>query len=175
MKTLLALAAAALIFAPGQAAAQGAPRQNASATLGGKTVSISYTGPSVRGRKVFSPEGPIAKDGTYPVWRAGADSATALHTDTDLEIGGLKVPKGDYTLYVNLKDVNNWELIVNKQTGQWGLTYNAAQDLGRVKMTMAKPAALVETLKYTISASGTTGKITLEWENYSASVNIAAK
>ncbi|HXJ37970.1 MAG TPA: DUF2911 domain-containing protein [Bryobacteraceae bacterium] len=173
MKPLLALAAA-LILAPGPAAAQ-APRQLAKATLGGKAVSISYTGPSVRGRKVFSPEGPIAKDGTYPVWRAGADSATSLHTETDLDIGGLKVPKGDYTLFVNLKDVNNWELIVNKQTGQWGLTYNAAQDLGRVKMTMAKPAAPVETLKYTITASGGTGKLTLEWENYSASVNIAAK
>jgi len=174
MKTLLALAAAALIFAPGEATAQ-APRQNVSATIGGKTVSISYTGPSVRGRKVFGPEGPIAKDGTYPVWRAGADSATSLHTETDLDINGLKVPKGDYTLFVNLKDVNNWELIVNKQTGQWGLTYSAAQDLGRVKMTMAKPAAPVETLKYTITASGNTGKITLEWENHSASVNIAAK
>jgi hypothetical protein len=174
MKTLLALAAAVFFAAPGPVAAQ-APRQTASATLGGKTVSISYTGPSVRGRKVFSAEGPIAKDGTYPVWRAGADSATALHTEADLEINGLKVPKGDYTLFVNLKDVNNWELIVNKQTGQWGLTYSAAQDLGRVKMTMAKPAAPVETLKYTLTGSGNTGKLTLEWENYSASVNVTAK
>jgi hypothetical protein len=174
MKTLFSLAAAALLLLPGSVAAQ-APRQNASATIGGKTVSISYTGPSVRGRKVFTAAGPIAKDPNYPVWRAGADSSTTLHTETDLTIGGLSVPKGDYSLYVNLKDVENWELIINKQTGQWGLTYNPAQDLGRVKMKMSKPSSPVETLKYTITASGNTGKITLEWENYSASVDIAAK
>jgi hypothetical protein len=174
MKTLLSIAAAALILLPGNVAAQ-AKRENATATIGGKTVSISYTGPSVRGRKVFTPAGPIAKDPNYPVWRAGADTSTTLHTETDLTIGGLAVPKGDYALYVNLKDVENWELIINKQTGQWGLTYDQAQDLGRVKMKMAKPAAPVEVLKYTITGSGKTGKITLEWENYSGSVDIAAK
>ena len=175
MKTLLALATAALILLPGQAAAQGGRIIEKGALAGKDALSINYSAPMVKGRKVFSAEGPIAKDPNYPVWRAGANSATALHTEMDLDIGGLTVPKGDYTLYVNLKDVNNWELIINKQTGQWGLTYSAAQDLGRVKMTMAKPAASVEALKYTISAAGKTGKITLEWENYSASVNIAAK
>ena len=65
-------------------------------------------------------------------------------------------------------------LIVNKQTGQSGLAYDKTQDLGRVKMTMTKPSALVENLKYTITdLGGTTGKITLEWENHSASVLIA--
>ena len=83
----------------------------------------------------------------------------------------LTVPKGDYSIYVSLADVDHWELIVNKQTGQWGLTYNKAQDLGRVKMTMAKPASPVELLKYSIA----NGKLTLEWENVSASVSIAAK
>jgi len=125
----------------------------------------------VKGRNVFSPAGPIAKDPNYPVWRAGADSSTTLHTETDLDLGGLTVPKGDYSIYVSLADVDHWELIVNKQTGQWGLTYNKANDVGRVKMTMAKPAAPVELLKYTIAD----GKLTLAWENYSASVAIAAK
>jgi hypothetical protein len=174
MKTLFSLAAAALLLLPVTAPAQN-PRGTATATIGGKTVSITYSSPSVRGRKVFSPAGPIAKDPNYPVWRAGADSSTTLHTETDLTIGGLSVPKGDYSLYVNLKDVENWELIINKQTGQWGLTYNQAQDLGRVKMKMAKTSSPVEVLKYTITGSGNTGKITLEWENYSGSVDIAAK
>jgi hypothetical protein len=43
-----------------------------------------------------------------------------LHTDADLDLGGLAVPKGDYTLYVNLANPAAWELIVNKQTGQGG-------------------------------------------------------
>jgi ubiquinone/menaquinone biosynthesis C-methylase UbiE len=78
-------------------------------------------------------------------------------------------------LYINLADPDNWELIVNKQTGQWGLTYDKAQDLGRVKMTMTKPAAPIENLKFSLAdLGGGSGKLTLEWENYSASVPLAA-
>lgn len=170
MKTLLTLATAALFALTLQAAPV-----TASGTVAGKSVSIKYTGPSVRGRKVFSPEGPIAKDGTYPVWRAGADTSTTLVTEADLKIGTLTVPKGTYSLYVDLKDVNHWNLVINKQTGQWGTEYNKAQDLGRVPMTMGKTASLVEVLKYTVTGSGAKGKITLEWENMSASVDIEGK
>ena len=65
----------------------------------------------------------------------------------ELDIAGLAVPKGDYTLYVWVKDSEAWQLIVNKQTGQWGDSYNASQDVGRVRMTMSKPAVLVEKLQ----------------------------
>ena len=87
----------------------------------------------MKGRQIFGDGGLVAKDRTAPIWRAGANSATALHTEGDLDIGGLSVPKGDYTLFVNLKDPAQWELVINKQTGQWGLTYKADMDLGRVK------------------------------------------
>jgi hypothetical protein len=86
------------------------------------------------------------------------------------------VPKGDYTLYVNLANPAAWELIVNKQTGQGGMTYDEKQDLGRVKMTMGKPPALVEQMKYTLSGtSGNKGKLELAWENVEASVSFTAK
>jgi hypothetical protein len=149
-----------------------------SATIGGKAVSIQYSSPAVNGRagKLFGKEGTIGQDGTYPVWRAGANAATAFHADADLTIGSLAVPKGDYTLYVNLADPAKWELIVNKQTGQFGTDYDAKQDLGRVKMTMAKAPALVEQLKYTLSsAGGNRGKLELAWENVSASVPVTVK
>jgi hypothetical protein len=132
--------------------------------------------PGVKGRagQIFNKGGLISKDPTYPVWRAGANNATKLHTDADLTLGGLKVPAGDYSLYVDVADPDNWMLIVNKQTGQWGTKYDKAQDLGRVKMTMSKPLAPVENLTYAFAAlGGTTGKLTLEWENHSASVLIA--
>jgi hypothetical protein len=91
-----------------------------------------------------------------------------------LKIGSLAVPKGDYSLYVDVANPDHWVLIINKQTGQWGTKYDKTQDLGRVKMTMSKPLALVENLKYTLSdLGGTTGKLTLEWENHSASVLLA--
>jgi hypothetical protein len=93
----------------------------------------------------------------------------------DLLLGGLMVPKGDYTLFVELSDPAQWQLIVSKQTGQWGLSYNAANDLGRVKMTMAKPAQLVEILKYTLTGEGRKGTLQLEWENVQASVALEVK
>jgi hypothetical protein len=152
------------------------PSATESATIAGKAITITYSSPSVKGRAghIFAKDGLIGHDPTYPVWRAGANSATKLHTDADLTIGDLAVPKGDYTLYVDVSDPENWVLIVNKQTGQWGTKYDKAQDLGRVKMATSKPGALVESLKYTITdLGGTTGKLTLEWENHAASVLIA--
>jgi hypothetical protein len=109
------------------------------------------------------------------IWRAGANEATALHTDANLDINGLAVPKGDYTLYVWL-DPQQWKLVVSKQTGQWGTEYHPEQDLGRVPMTMGKPPAPLETYKMTLSsAGGNTGKLQLEWENVIASVNFTVK
>jgi hypothetical protein len=152
--------------------------QSESVTINGKTITIKYSSPAVNGRadKIFSKGGLISGDDNYPVWRAGANAATALHTDADLTIGTLAVPKGDYTLFVNLANPAAWELIVNKQTGQSGLTYDAKQDLGRVKMTMSKPSAMVEQLKYTLSAAGgNKGKLSLAWENVEASVPFTVK
>jgi hypothetical protein len=149
-----------------------------SATIGGKKIEIRYSSPAVNNRagKLFGKDGRIGQDPTYPVWRAGANDATVLHTEGDLDLGGLAVPKGDYSLYVNLANPGNWELIVNKQTGQEGTEYDAKQDLGRVKMTMTKPPAMVEQLKYTLSSSGgNKGKLDLAWENVDASVNFTVK
>lgn len=158
--------------------AQQSPPATETATIGGKSVSIKYAAPSVRGRegKLFGKDGRISQDPGYPVWRAGANAATTLTTDGTLQIGSLTVPAGSYTLFVDLTDPNQWELIVNKQTGQWGLRYDKSHDLGRVKMTMSKPSAMVEKLKYTLaSTGGANGKLTLEWENHSASVTFTAK
>src|SRR3954470_10309493 len=176
MKTLSNLAAIAVTVSAGFAFAQVSPPATASATIGGKKITINYCAPSVHGRKIFGPGGRISQDPNYPVWRAGANSATAFHTDADLDIGGLAVPKGDYTIYVWIADPDNWQLILSKETGQWGLNYNKQKDLGRVKMTMSKPPAPIEVYKMTLSSTGPkTGKLQLEWENHIASVPISVK
>jgi hypothetical protein len=170
------LAAAALLMASAGVATAQSPPANASATISGKTLSVQYSAPSVRGRKIFGPGGVLSRDPTYPVWRAGANSATAFHTDADLDVGGLHVPKGSYSLYVLVQDPEAWQLIVNKQTGQWGLSYNASQDLGRVKMTMAKPPAIVERLKYALTDHGSgKGELSIAWEHHIGRVPIAVK
>jgi hypothetical protein len=163
MKTLFAVA---LLFA-GIMTGQKSPDQTAT----GSGVTIKYAAPSVRGRQIFGDGGLISHDPNYPVWRAGANSATALHTDKDIDIGGLMVPKGDYTMFVDVKDPNQWTLIISKKTGEWGLSYPQGEDLGRVPMKMSKPASMVEMLKYDISG----GKITLSWENHVASVDLKGK
>jgi hypothetical protein len=176
MNTALVCSVVLLSSGVAAVAQYNSPAAQSSATIGGKAVSIHYSAPSVHGRKIFGADGLVSHDPTYPVWRAGANSATSFHTDADLDIGGLKVPKGDYTLYVLVQDPEHWKLIVNKQSGQWGLTYNQGQDLGRIDMTMSKPASKVETYKMTLSSSGgNAGKLQLEWDNYVASVPISAK
>jgi hypothetical protein len=169
------LVAATAAFAQ-QKAPPASPPATETATIAGKAITITYSSPAVKGRegKIFTKDGLIGKDVHYPVWRAGANAATTLKTDADLKIGDLAVPAGTYTLFVDISDPNNWVLIVNKQTGEWGLRYDKAQDLGSTKMKMSKPSTMVENLKYTLAPlGGTTGKLTLEWEDHSASVLIA--
>jgi hypothetical protein len=148
------------------------PRATASATIAGNLITIKYGAPSARGRQIFGDGGLLSKDWTYPVWRAGANAATTLVTGADLDIGGVCVPAGTYTLYVLVRDPENWKLIVNRQTGQSGHIYSARMDLGRVDMKMGTPKAPVEKLCYTITTTGNTGTIQLEWENHVASVRI---
>src|SRR2546427_767018 len=126
----------------------------------GKMIWIFYHAPSVTDSKtkekrhIFNGAGALQPDKT--IWRLGADYATVLHTDTDLDIGGLAVPKGEYALYIHL-DKGNWKLIVNKQLmnargtrPQWGIvdaqgatTDDPAKEVGRADLIMGKPAAPV--------------------------------
>jgi DUF2911 family protein len=176
MKRLL-MCVGALIAATCSLSAQqnppASPPETATATIAGKTITIKYSSPRVKGREghIFTKDGLISHNPHYPVWRAGANSATTLQTDADVTIGDLAVPKGTYTLFVDISDPDNWVLIVNKKTGEWGLAYDGTQDLGRAKMKMGKPASVVEDLLWTVD--GDDGKITLAWENHVASVPLA--
>src|SRR5438309_7648567 len=104
------------------------PHDSAQVTLKGKKITIEYGRPYLKGRKVGQELAPYGK-----VWRTGADEATALTTETDLTIGGVKVPAGKYTLYT-LPSEGTWKLIINKETGQWGTKYDESQDLARIDM-----------------------------------------
>ena len=157
----------------------GSPPMQTSVTIGGKEIWIVYHAPSAKGRKVFGSADALQKPGS--IWRMGADQATFLHTDADLDINGLAVPKGEYTLFADLKE-GKWQLIVNKQVGQWGIkrsgegNVDPAQVLGKTAMTMSKPSAPVEQMKITLAAAGgNKGTLKVEWENVAASVNFTAK
>jgi hypothetical protein len=171
------LFAATTLFAQPKAPPKSPPTMCA-ATIGGKAIAITYSSPRVNGRegKIFTPDGLIKQTHkSYPVWRAGANSATALTTDGDFMIGDLLVPAGKYTLFVDISDPAHWVLIVSKATGEWGLSYDATKDLGKTPMMTSKPPALVEDLTYTLTDDGGgNGTLTLAWEDVTASVKIMA-
>jgi hypothetical protein len=155
------------------------PPMETSATINGKALWIVYHAPSARGRHIFGGEGALQPDNT--IWRLGADFATVLHTDGELEFPGLSVPPGDYSLYIAL-DKGKWQLIVNKQTGQWGInmdgstTNDPAKDVGKVALEMSKPSAPVEQLKISLAAAGgNKGKLNIAWENVEASTSFNVK
>jgi hypothetical protein len=169
----LAVATVAVSAAMPQAKPPASPPAEATVTIAGKVITIKYSAPSVRGRDVFGAV--ITKDKTYPVWRTGANAATSLVTAADLEIKGLTVPKGSYTLFTQINE-QPWQFVVSKQIGQWGLTYNKDQDLGRVPMDMSKPPAPVETMKITLTVTGAnSGKLEIAWDNTVASVPFTVK
>lgn len=119
----------------------------------------------MRKRLIFGGLEPYRK-----VWRAGANDATALETAADLQIEGLRAPKGNYTLFVWL-DPKQWLLIINKQTGQSGLEYHQERDLGRVPMEMSRSPKPIETYRMTLTrVSGNEGRLILAWENTIAAV-----
>ena len=155
----------------------GSPPEITSVKFGDKEVWIVYHAPSVKGRKIFGSEDALQKPGS--IWRLGADQATFLHTDADLDINGLKVPKGEYTLYMDL-DQGKWQLVVSKQTGQWGIgrggtSLEMAQAVGKTAMTMSKPTAVVEQMKIALASTGADkGTLTVEWEHVLAKVNFTA-
>lgn len=123
-------------------------------------VRIDYGQPHARGRAVAG--GLIPYD---QVWRTGANTSTSLVTEVDLEIGGLRVPKGTYTLYSFLTR-DGWRLAINKQTGQWGTQYDAAQDLGRVDLAVRALQESRDSFTMTLVPSSdtpATGTLVLSW------------
>ena len=185
-KYLSAIAIAAFMFTTLAAMPQQdkskrpSPPGTAEVVLKGKKITIDYSRPSMKGRKIMGGLVPYGQ-----VWRTGANEATALTTEVDLNIGGTNVPAGKYTIYT-LPSETTWKLIINKQTGQWGTVYNQDQDLARVDMQKSQTQQPVE--QFTISFEAldareaanrkmgdTSADLVLEWENTHLSVQIKAQ
>jgi Protein of unknown function (DUF2911) len=101
------------------------PLRQSSAMLNSQKITVDYSAPSLRGRKIL---GELIPVGT--VWRTGDNAATTLTTPIDLKIRDLYVPAGTYSVY-SIVTKKGYQLIINKQTGQSGAEYDQSQDLGR--------------------------------------------
>jgi Protein of unknown function (DUF2911) len=136
----------------------------------GKTITIAYSSPRAKGRKIFGGLVPYGE-----VWRTGANDATTFVTGADLNIGGKDVPAGNYTIFT-VPNADKWTLIINKKTGEWGIPYKyEADELARVDMKASSTPSAVENFTIALSPSGGGCTLNMSWENTQASVDISEK
>jgi hypothetical protein len=141
------------------------PPADASATIAGQQIRVDYYTPSMHGRKIM---GGLVPYGV--VWCTGANWATKITTDVALDVNGLKLPKGSYSIWT-LPNAKEWTLILNSETGQFHLDYDKTRDFGRTRMNLRVLPSPVETFKIQIlPAGGNKGTLALSWENTEASV-----
>jgi hypothetical protein len=167
--TTVFLAGFATLALAGAASAQRytSPPASVDAVIAGDHITIEYYAPSMHGRKIMGNLVPYGE-----VWCTGANWATKITTEADLDINGLKLPKGSYSIWT-LPDDKQWMLIINKQTGQFHLNYDESQDFARVKMNLKALNSPVETFKIELAGTGgNKGTLSLLWENTNAWVPI---
>jgi DUF2911 family protein len=149
------------------------PSPPAQATLdlgGGKSITIDYSSPRAKGRKIYGGLVPYGQ-----VWRAGANDATTFVTTTDVTVGGTLVPTGSYTLFA-IPNPDKWTLILSKKTGEWGTQYpGPSNDLARIDMKVSTLPSPVENFTISFDKSANGGTVNLDWETTRASVGIAKK
>jgi hypothetical protein len=157
----MALLMSTVSYAQGDKASRPSPPATASGKIGGATITISYSSPAVKGRKIFGELVPYDK-----AWRAGANEATILETDKEIKIGGTPVPAGKYSLFA-IPNASEWTFILNSETAQWGIkrggdaNRDPAKDVATVKAKPSKSSAANERLVYTVGKKG----FTLAWDD----------
>jgi hypothetical protein len=164
LMSLVLLFTSTSIFAQTKAS----PAETAKGTINGANISVSYSSPAVKGRKIFG--GLVPYD---QVWRAGANEATVFTTDKQVMIGRTPVAAGSYSIYA-IPGEKSWKIIFNSQTGQWGTAKGGVstrvpeKDVTTIEVKSSKTAALEERLKYEVTSKG----ITLAWENQSVLIPV---
>jgi hypothetical protein len=137
-------------------------RDTARATIGAATFQVDYGRPLARGRVLLGNILPYDR-----VWRTGANAATQFTTSARIVIGNMPLPAGTYTLWTVPRANGKADLIVNRQSGQWGTGYDARFDLGSQHFTTAVLAAPVEKFAISIVPSDANhGTMIMEWGTF---------
>lgn len=133
-------------------------------------MSIDYSRPSMRGRKIF---GGLVAFGE--VWRTGANAATKVTFGEDVNVGGTDVKAGSYALYT-IPGATEWEIILNKGIGNWGTGgYTTDDDIARFKVKPTRFNNAAETFTITIDdITFNSCDITLKWENTKVVIPVKA-
>lgn len=136
--------------------------------IGVTDVTVEYSRPSMRGRKIFGGLEPYGS-----VWRTGANSATKVTFSTDVTFGGKAVPAGSYALHT-IPGESEWTVILNAAAGWGSYGYDAAKDVARVVVKPMKLNHPVETfaIEFSDLSKENAGTLMLAWENVSVAVKI---
>jgi hypothetical protein len=162
------IATIAKAWAAAQPMGAASTRDTVNAKIGDATLWIDYGRPAKRGREIWGALVPLDT-----VWRFGANAAAQMRTDRDLDIGGITVPAGFYSLWL-LPSAGQSYLIVNSQTGQWGTQHDASKDVARIPLEkhMALPAAAMEE-RFRVFVQG--DMLMMHWDRGGYGVKIRAK
>jgi hypothetical protein len=158
MKKLFSLFCLVTIFAISASAQdkKPSPAATASGKVGNTLITINYSQPSVKGRKIFGDLVPFGK-----IWRTGANDATTFDIDNDLKVDGKTLAKGKYALFT-IPGADSWTIIFNKTTNQWGsFRYKQDEDVLRIEVKPGKAPQFTEQMTFTVAG----GKVNLLWEN----------
>lgn len=133
-------------------------------------IEITYSRPSMRGRKVF---GDIVA--YNEPWRTGANAPTKIKIGEELQIGGQTVKPGEYVLYA-IPAQSKWEIVINKGASNWSADgFDKNDDVARFKV---KPISTGETVQtFTINISDITLNscdLELMWEKTKVVIPIVA-
>ena len=147
----------------------GSPHVLTQWTIAGATIGVEYGRPYVKGRTIGED---IVQHGQ--VWRVGADEATTLTSDKALVFGSLTLPAGGHTLWI-LPTADKWQLIVNRETGQFGTDYESEYDIGRVDMKLEKLSPPVEQLTISVDPMPGGGTLRIEFGTAKATIPFKVK
>lgn len=174
MKKVIIMLLSALMVATFAVSAlgQGNPRGTSKLILKGKTVSVEYGRPALKGRSV---DQLLSQLKAGAVWRMGADKSTTFSTGVDLAFGDTTVPVGDYSLWMQKQEDNSWKLVFNKQHGQWGTQHDASQDLASAPLKETKTLKSVEMVTLTLGKADGGGTLTIQWGTLEADASFTAK
>ncbi len=127
------------------------------------SITIDYGRPALKGRDMLSK----LQVGSF--WRMGSNQATVFTTPIDLEFGSIKVPKGAYSIWLLLVAADNYELVFNTQTGQWGMQHDVSKDACKVPLKKSPTSSSVEVFTIELKEASGGGTLSLNWGNISLS------
>ena len=146
------------------------PTQTIKQGFGIGSVELTYSRPSVKGRKIYGDLVPYNK-----LWRTGANAATRLVLTEPLEIGGKKMDTGTYVLYT-IPGIDSWEVVLNKGLTNWGTDgYKENEDVARFKAEPMKMKNMVETFTMNFTnISPESCSLDIMWDKTMVSIPIKA-